>query len=112
MRFCFCFSQKEGEIYVEDFSPIAEVLRFKNMQAQKDGIWALAIFAGLSDKNHPGILLDVGWQAILSRAKANHPQLKLGAVTLIANLSSSEDSQVQERNQELKVETLTSEQKH
>lgn len=89
----YALKHDEGEIYVEDFSPIAEVLRFKNMQAQRDGIWTLAIFAGLSDKNHPGILLDVGWQAILSRAKANHSQLRLGAITLIANLSSSEDSQ-------------------
>eukprot|EP01102_Stenamoeba_stenopodia_P004555 TRINITY_DN14855_c0_g1_i2.p1 TRINITY_DN14855_c0_g1~~TRINITY_DN14855_c0_g1_i2.p1 ORF type:complete len:497 (+),score=160.73 TRINITY_DN14855_c0_g1_i2:107-1597(+) len=92
-KMLYALKHDEGEIYVEDFSPIAEVLRFKNMQAQRDGIWTLAIFAGLSDKNHPGILLDVGWTAILTRAKASHPQLRLGAVTLIANLSSSEDSQ-------------------
>lgn len=92
-KILYAMKHDEGEIVVEDFSPIAEALRVKNMAAQTDGIWTLAVFAGLSDKNHSGILLDVGWQAIIARAKANQPQLRLGSVTLIANLSSSEDSQ-------------------
>ena len=37
--------------------------------------------------NHEGIIVDVGWSTVLSRANSKLPDLQRPAVTLIANLS-------------------------
>ena len=39
------------------------------------------------EHNHEGILLDIGWQTILSRAKSQLIDIQRPAVTLIANLA-------------------------
>lgn len=45
-------SKDEGEIVVSEggYTPIAELLRYKNHQAQRDTLWTLAILAGNSGK--------------------------------------------------------------
>jgi hypothetical protein len=49
-------SKEEGEIVVVEggFKPIAELLRYKNHQAQRDTLWTLATLAGNSGKTRPG----------------------------------------------------------
>ena len=69
------------------FKPCAELLRYKNHAAQRDTLWALATLAGNTEMNHEGIIIDVGWNTILSRASSKLPDLQRPAVTLIANLS-------------------------
>jgi len=83
----------DGEIIVGEngFKPIAELLRYKNHQAQRDTLWTLAILAGNSEQNHEGILLDIGWQTILSRSKSQLGDIQLPAVTLISNLALNEE---------------------
>jgi len=84
----------ENEVLMGDggCKPLAEMLRFKNQQAQRDALWTLAILAGNSEANHEGIILDVGWQVILSRAKAQQLDIQRAAITLIANLSLNEEN--------------------
>ena len=40
-----------------------------------------------TEQNHEGILLDIGWQTILSRAKSQLEDIQEPAVTLISNLA-------------------------
>merc|ERR1712137_147282 len=87
-------SEEEGEIVLIDdgFKSLAELLRYKNHQAQRDTLWSLAILAGNSEHNHEGIILDVGWNTIISRAKSQLTDIQLPAVTLISNLALNEEN--------------------
>ena len=84
----------DGEIIVTNngFKACTELLRYKNTQAQRDTLWTIATLAGVSERNHEAILLDIGWNTILSRAKSQLPEIQIAAVTLIANLSLNEEN--------------------
>eukprot|EP01103_Thecamoeba_quadrilineata_P010566 TRINITY_DN2317_c0_g1_i2.p1 TRINITY_DN2317_c0_g1~~TRINITY_DN2317_c0_g1_i2.p1 ORF type:complete len:959 (+),score=189.10 TRINITY_DN2317_c0_g1_i2:36-2912(+) len=84
----------EGDILMSSkgLRNLSDILRFKVLQAQSDTLMTLAILAGNTDQNHEGIILDIGWQVILIRAKALHYEIQRAAVTLIANLALNEDN--------------------
>ena len=87
------YADPDGEVVVVDggYRVCAELLKYKNTSAQRDTLWTLATLAGNTEMNHEGIIVDVGWPTILSRAKAKVMEIQRGAVTLIANLSLNEE---------------------
>ena len=88
------YADADGEVVVVDggYRVCAELLKYKNTSAQRDTLWTLATLAGNTEMNHEGIIVDVGWPTILSRAKAKVMEIQRGAVTLIANLSLNEQA--------------------
>ena len=69
------------------------MLSYKNLQAQTDSLWTFATLAGNNVATHTGIVDAITWPTILRRAESNIPELQKVAVTLIANLSLSDELQ-------------------
>jgi hypothetical protein len=84
---------KEIEMSTAGYNSMAEMLSYKNLQAQTDSLWTFATLAGNNVATHNDIVDAITWPTILRRAESNIPELQKVAVTLIANLSLSDDLQ-------------------
>ena len=81
-------SVAEDEVVIQEggYAGLKEMLRYKNVEAQRDSLWTLATLAGNTELTHDGIVSEVGWPSILTRASAKVEDIQLPAVTIIANL--------------------------
>ena len=82
--------RKEGhDINVVDmgFKPLSDMLKYKNLEAQKCALWTISTMAGNNEATHEGIITDIGWNTIIRRTKSDLPEIQRIACNIIANLS-------------------------
>eukprot|EP01094_Clydonella_sp_ATCC50884_P006639 TRINITY_DN1585_c0_g1_i7.p1 TRINITY_DN1585_c0_g1~~TRINITY_DN1585_c0_g1_i7.p1 ORF type:complete len:1069 (+),score=466.60 TRINITY_DN1585_c0_g1_i7:129-3209(+) len=85
--------KQEDEVVIKEggYKGLKDMLRYKNVEAQRDALWTIATLAGNTELTHDGIVSEIGWPSILTRASAKVEDIQLPAVTLIANLCMNEE---------------------
>lgn len=69
------------------YAPLSEMLKYKNLDAQKSALWTISTLAGNNEATHEGIIKEIGWNTIVRRSKSDLPEVQRIACNIIANLS-------------------------
>ena len=69
------------------FSPLSDMLKYKNLEAQKCALWTIGTLAGNNEATHENIIAEIGWHTIIRRTKSDIADIQRIACNIIANLS-------------------------